>query len=279
MAQTVIYTSMKQSALSIAAVLTAITAVPSLAQGRFDDVVKTEVIQGWDLPDGRRLAAIRLSLAPGWKTYWRAPGDAGIPPHFDWSRARNIGAVSLTWPTPDVHTQNGMRSIGYTDQVVIPMHITPSKPGKPMRLRTTLSMGVCSDVCIPHQVSINTLLDSPDLTPTPAIVAALADVPYSEAEAEVQAATCQLRPTEHGMQIEARVTLPHTGGTEVAVIEPGVPGVWVSEAKTSRTGNTVVAVSEMMHADGGAFAIDRSDVRITILGGSYAVDVRGCTAG
>ncbi|WP_299043475.1 protein-disulfide reductase DsbD domain-containing protein [uncultured Tateyamaria sp.] len=270
---------MRQSALSLAAVLATVAAVPSLAQGQFDDVVRTEVLQGWDLPNGQRLAAVRLVLAPGWKTYWRAPGDAGIPPHFDWSRARNVGAVSLTWPTPDVHHQNGMQSIGYTDQVVIPMHLTPAKPGKPMRLRTTLSMGVCADVCIPHQVSIDTLLDSPDLTPTPAIVAALSDVPYSEAEAQVRAATCRVRPTEHGMQIEARVTLPHTGGTEVAVIEPGIPGVWVSEARTSRSGDTVVAVSEMVHADGGAFAIDRSDVRITILGGNYAVDVRGCTAG
>lgn len=270
---------MKTSVLPLAALMVATTAVPTLAQGRFDDVVQTEIIQGWDLPDGRRLAAVRLVLAPGWKTYWRAPGDAGIPPHFDWSGARNIGAVSLTWPTPEIHVQNGLRSIGYTDQVVIPMHITPSDASRPIRLRTTLSMGVCSDVCVPHQVSIDTLLDSPDLTPTPAIVAALADVPYSETEADVQAATCRLRPTEHGMQIEARVTLPHTGGTEVAVIEPGVPGVWVSEAKTTRTGDTVVAVSEMVHSEGGAFAVDRSDVRITILGGNYAVDVRGCTAG
>ncbi|MEL6465624.1 MAG: protein-disulfide reductase DsbD domain-containing protein [Pseudomonadota bacterium] len=270
---------MRQSILSLAAVLAAISAVPVFAQGRFDDVVRTEVLQGWELPDGRRLAAVRLVLAPGWKTYWRAPGDAGIPPHFDWSRARNIGAVSLTWPTPEVHHQNGMQSIGYTDQVVIPMHITPSRAGTPMRLRTTLSMGVCADVCIPHQVTIDELLDSPDLTPTPAIVAALADVPYSEAEAEVRSATCSLRPTERGMQIEARVRLPHTGGTEVAVIEPGVPGVWVSEADTSRQGDTVVAVSDMVHAEGGAFAVNRSDVRITILGGNYAVDVRGCTAG
>ncbi|GGX53457.1 hypothetical protein GCM10007385_21900 [Tateyamaria omphalii] len=270
---------MKQSALPLAAFLAAVTAVPTLAQGRYDDIVQTEVLQGWDLPDGRRLAAVRLVLAPGWKTYWRAPGDAGIPPHFDWSRARNISAVGLNWPTPDVHVQNGMRSIGYTEQVVIPIHITPAKPGKPIRLRTKLSMGVCSDVCIPHEVSIDALLDSPDLSPTPAIVAALADMPYSADEAEVQSATCRLRPTEHGMQIEARIDLPHTGGTEVAVIEPGIPGVWVSEPATTRSGNTIVAVSEMVHAEGGAFAIDRSNVRITILGGNYAVDVQGCTAG
>ena len=78
---------------------------------------------------------------------------------------------------------------------------------------------------------------------------------------------------------EMTAALPHTGGTEVAVIESGVPGVWVSEARTARSGDTVVAVSDMMHSTGGAFAVDRSNVRITILGANYAVDVQGCTAG
>jgi len=263
----------------LAAAVTALSSLPAHAQGQFDDIVRTQVLQGWDLPDGRRVAALRLSLAPGWKTYWRAPGDAGIPPHFDWSRARNLGHVDVTWPTPKVQYQNGMRSIGYTGDVVIPLHVTPGRAGKPVRLRAKLSMGVCADVCLPHSVQIDTLLDSPDPSPTPAIVAALANTPFDAGEAGVRAATCSVRPSDYGMQIEARVTLPHTGGTEVAVIEPGIPGVWVSEAATSRQGDTVVAISDMVHPEGGAFAIDRSDVRITILGGNYAVDVQGCTAG
>ncbi|WP_299165014.1 protein-disulfide reductase DsbD domain-containing protein [uncultured Tateyamaria sp.] len=247
------------------------------AQSGFDDVVQAEVLQGWDLPDGRRVAALRLTLAPGWKTYWRAPGDAGIPPHFDWGRARNLQNVSVTWPTPNVYVEYGLRSIGYTGQVVIPVYVTPARAGKPVRLRSTMSLGVCAEVCLPHQIEFDTLLDAPDASPTPAIVAALADVPYSASEAGVSAATCTLRPTDRGMQIEARVTLPDTGGREVAVIEPGVPGVWVSEAKTTRRGGTVTAVSEMVHQKGGAFGVDRSNVRITILGGDYAVDIKGCT--
>lgn len=254
-------------------------APPALAGDPFADVISAEVLQGWDLPDGRRVAGLRLRLADGWKTYWRAPGDAGIPPQFDWSRARNIASAALTWPTPGVYEQNGMRSIGYTGDVVIPIHLTPRTAGRAMRMRVDVSIGICAEVCLPHEINIDTLLDAPEARPTPAIVAALADTPYAADEAGVRSATCALRPTEHGMQIEARVQLPHTGGREVAVIEPGVPGVWVSEAKTQRTGNTVVAVSEMMAADGAPFGLDRSDVRITILGGDYAVDIRGCTAG
>ncbi|MEM6372099.1 MAG: protein-disulfide reductase DsbD domain-containing protein [Pseudomonadota bacterium] len=253
--------------------------LPGAAQDGFVDPVTADVLQGWDLPDGRRLAALRLVLAPGWKTYWRAPGDAGIPPAFDWSRARNLGAVAITWPTPSVFDQNGMRSIGYDGQLIIPLHLTPSRDGAPVRLRGRMALGVCADICIPHEITFDTLLDTPDNSPTPAIVAALSDVPYSAAEADVRGATCRLSPTDMGMQIEAHVTLPSTGAREVAVIETGTPGLWISESRTERRGNTLIAISDMIHPDGGAFGIDRSDVRITILGGDYAVDVKGCSAG
>lgn len=265
-------------ATAAAALLTS-TALPAHAQDLYDDPVEYEVLQGWDLPDGSRVAALRLTLEPGWKTYWRTPGDAGIPPQFDWSLAHNLGNVDITWPTPSIYVDNGLRSIGYSGQVVIPLHITPERAGKPVRLRGTMALGVCSDICIPHEIDLDTVLDAPDSGPTPAIVAAMADVPYSASEAEVRAATCTLRPTEQGMQIEARVTLPHTGGTELAVIETGTPGLWISEARTTRQGDTLTATSDLIHASGEAFGIDRSDVRITILGGDYAVDVQGCTAG
>lgn len=264
---------------TLATIAAAFTALPAQAQNAYANPVTSEVLQGWDLPDGRRVAALRLTLAPGWKTYWRSPGDAGIPPSFDWSLARNLKSVAITWPTPSVYVDNGMRSIGYSGQLVIPLHVTSARAGKPVRLRGTMALGVCADVCIPHEIDFDTMLDAPDTSPTPAIVAALADVPYSASEAKVASATCRLRPLDDGMEIEAHVTLPNTGGNEVAVIETGTPDLWISEARTTRKGNTLIAVSEMMHANGGAFGIDRSDVRITILGGNYAVDVKGCTAG
>ncbi|MEM6760403.1 MAG: protein-disulfide reductase DsbD domain-containing protein [Pseudomonadota bacterium] len=255
------------------------TALPAWSQAMPDPVVRAEALSGWNLPDGRRVAALRLTLAPGWKTYWRAPGDAGIPPHFDWSRAGNIEDVQISWPTPHVFADNGMRSVGYSGEVVLPLHITPKRSDRPMRLRTTVSMGVCADICIPYQLEVNAELAPPASSPPPAIVAALADMPYSAGEAGVTGATCVIAPSDHGMQVTARITLPHTGGTEAAVIEAGNPAIWVSEPATQRYGDTLTATSEMMHPSGGPFSVDRSAIRITVLGGNYAVDIRGCTAG
>lgn len=238
--------------------------------------VEAEVLSGWTLPDGRRMAGLRLNLAPGWKTYWRVPGEAGVPPRFDWRGARNVGSVSVTWPTPQIFYEYGMRSYGFKESFVLPLVIAPADGTADMHLKGTMHLGMCADVCVPYTLQIDTPLAPPAAKPTPAIVAALAARPYSADEGEVRAATCSVTPTTDGMQVEARITLPHTGGNEVTVIEPGLPDIWTGEARTTREGDRLVAVSEMMHLDGDRFSVDRSRIRITVIGSSHAVDIQGC---
>lgn len=257
--------------------LTASFTTPVLASD--PDPVSIEVLQGWQLPDGRRVAALHLTLADGWKTYWRAPGDSGIPPHFSWSGARNIGEMDITWPQPKVFHDGGSRSIGYKGQLVIPLHIIPKRGGAPIRLKGEMDIGICSDVCAPYTLKFDDVLEAVGSTPTPSIASAMASAPFSAREAGVRSATCRITPTANGMQIEARVTMPSAGATEEAVIEAGQDAIWVSEPKTTRTGGQIVAVSQMYHSQGPAFSVNRSDVRITILGSSHSVDIRGCTAG
>lgn len=256
--------------------LTALMASPVLAQDDFDMPVTAELLPGWIRQDGTRMAAVHLDLDPGWKTYWRAPGDAGIPPSFDWSRSRNLQSVAISWPRPIVFEENGMRSIGYADSLTIPVALTPRAAGDPLRVRLTMDIGICSDICIPHRLEFDELVDGQETRPTPAIAAALAQGPYSAREAGVTSATCHVAPTADGLRIEARISMPHAGGTEVVVIEPGLADVWVSEADTRRSGGEVIAVSEMIHTTGGPLALDRSQIRMTVLGSNHAVDVRGC---
>lgn len=237
------------------------------------------MIEGWQQPDGSRVAAVRLTLAPGWKTYWRAPGDAGIPPSFDWKGSRNLGAVAVNWPTPQVFDQNGMRSVGYADQLILPLSIAPRRPGQPVDVDLTLDIGVCHDICVPEKLRISGTLETSGGTPVPAIAAALAERPYTASEAGATSATCAIRPTDDGLQITATLKLPSTGGREHVVIEAGRADVWVSEATTARTGQTLTAQAEMVPSGHSPLSIDRSAVRFTVLGASYGVDIRGCTAG
>lgn len=248
------------------------------AQSRLDDLVQIDVLDGGVTARGTYMTALRLTLTEGWKTYWRAPGDAGIPPQFNWRGSRNVGDVRVIWPTPHVFDQNGMQSIGYYDQLVLPVEITPTKAGQPVRLRGKMDIGICKDVCIPSTLSFNHQLDA-TAQRNPAIVAALAQRPYSESEAGVRAATCQIAPSKYGMRLTARITMPSAGGTEVAVIEPGNPQIWASETETHRDGNQLIASSELVHVDQSSFALNRSDIRITVLGKTHAVDILGCTPG
>ena len=254
-------------------------ALPAAAQQGFESPVEASVLHGWVNSDGTRTAALHLELAPGWKTYWRAPGDAGIPPRFDWRGSSNVGTVAITWPTPSVFDQNGMRSVGYEDVLTIPLRIEPRTPGEPVRLRAKMELGVCADVCIPHELEFDTVIDNAETKPVPAIAAALAQRPYSASEAGVSSATCAISPTAEGLRIEAQVTMPSAGGKEYVVIEPGEGDIWVSEASTQRSGNRLTAVSELIELNGGTIALDRSAVRITVLGASHAVDIKGCDAG
>lgn len=272
-----IYEDMKCSISSALALCAALISNPVTA-GELDNVVQIDILDGGMTSRGTYLGAIRLTLSDGWKTYWRAPGDAGIPPRFDWRGSRNVGELSITWPAPEVFEQSGLRTIGYSNQMVLPVEITPTKGDRPVRLRGQMDIGVCREVCIPENLSFDHTLDQ-SAGRNPVIAAALAQRPYSAKEAGVKAATCRLSPTQDGMQIEARITMPSAGGQEMAVIEPGDPNLWTSAAQTSRQGNTLIASSEIIANNGGAFALDRSEVRITVLGGSHTVDIHGCTPG
>ena len=100
--------TLKRAAIGLAA-LVLFAAAGAGAQGIFDDAgppkAEARLVAGWEEAAGRRLAGLVVDLAPGWKTYWRKPGEAGIPPTLDWSGAENLAGGEVLWPAPVVfHT-------------------------------------------------------------------------------------------------------------------------------------------------------------------------------
>ncbi len=246
----------------------AIPALASPASAQSEDVARVTVLPGWITAQGTHMAALRIDLLPGWKTYWRAPGDAGIPPMITVTGG-GVKNVAFHWPTPQVFDQNGMRSIGYHDVLVLPVEVSGTAP---LRLTGTLDIGVCLEICVPAQLTFDApLTDGPR---DPAIVGALLNQPQTGGHA-----TCRVTPTADGLQLNAILTLPYTGIEEALVIEAGDPHIWVSEPMITRRGDTVTASAEMVRGAGGAFAFDRSAVRFTVLGQDRALEVQGCAAG
>lgn len=264
----------------LSAALSCLTlALPATAQDGIGTPLQGDLLTGWQQSDGRRVAAIRLRMAPGWKTYWRSPGDAGIPPEFDWSASENLRDVQITWPAPKVFDQGGVNSIGYAREVILPLTITPRSPGAPVTLDTSIDLGVCSDICLPQTIHLRAVLDTNNSKPTPAIAAAFAARPFSGAEAGLKSTECSLRPTARGLAIETQLALPSAGGKETVVIEPGNPNMWMSATESQRSGDTLVASGEMIAENGAALALDRSAIRITVIGQNHSVEITGCTSG
>lgn len=268
---------MIKAVLSSLAFFLALSPASVPAQTSLSDVVRIEVLDGGRTESGTYLAALRLTLEDGWKTYWRAPGEAGIPPQFSWAGSKNVGKAAITWPTPHVFDLNGMRTIGYKTQLILPIEITPKRADKAVTLRGEMQLGLCREICIPAELDFDQALDA-GAGRNPAIAAALAARPYSASEAGVTQVSCRLEPAEDGLKVTANITMPPAGGEEFAVIEPGTPDLWASEAQVSRSGGTLTVASDIIKPGGGAYALNRSALRITVLGQNHAVDIRGCSA-
>jgi len=122
-------------------------------------------------------AGIELKLQPGWHTYWRYPGDAGVPPHFDFSASQNVADVTVLWPAPHKITEQGMTAIGYVGNVIWPLAIVPQERGKPVTLRLKLDYAVCEKLCVPAEGKAELALGGAPAGADAALARAQAQVP------------------------------------------------------------------------------------------------------
>ena len=243
-------------------------ASPSLAQMP-DQLATAEIVPGWR--DGNtHVAGLTIKLAPGWKTYWRAPGDAGIPPSFNWSGSSNVAGVSVQFPVPRVFDQNGMQSIGYDETVTFPLRIATRDAAAPIRLQGEIDIGVCEEICVPVRLNVRANLPVGGVR-GPALAATLEDRPASGGPLE-----CEIAPISDGLRLSAEASVPSMGRGMVAVIETRNPEVWVSAPVLKRNGDRIRAEVEMVAPTAKPFALARSDVRMTVIAGGRAVEMLGC---
>lgn len=123
-------------------------------------------------------AGVEIQLDPGWHTYWRYPGDSGVPPTFDFAGSENVKSVTVLWPAPKRFTDGaGGHFIGYLDDVVFPLRIAAEDATKPSSLHLKLSYAFCREVCYPAEADLSLTLTGKGGPEEPALVAAEARVP------------------------------------------------------------------------------------------------------
>lgn len=260
--------SMTRPVLPLAALLAAWPALAPAADLP-PGLVEAELLPPYTTEAGNLMTALRLDLAPEWKTYWRSPGDSGVPPQFDWTGATNLGRATPHWPRPEVIDSAGERTLGYHEALVLPIELTPAAPGEPVAGNLQVELGLCLNVCVPAQLSL--ALPPATDTPDPRTVAALAEMPQ-----KVEAAlNCDLTEIADGVQVAASVERTGDEGT-AAALELASPEVWVSAPELTAGDGRLTAVADFVPPSAKPFPLDPSEVRLTLIGPEGAVEYQGC---
>lgn len=97
---------------------------------------------------------LQFRLKPGWKIYWRSPGDAGFPPIINWAGSENFAAAEMMWPAPTRFSVLGLETLGYKDEVVFPIAAKLFEPGKPVAFKARLRFLTCDDICVPYEANL-----------------------------------------------------------------------------------------------------------------------------
>jgi DsbC/DsbD-like thiol-disulfide interchange protein len=128
---------------------------------------------------GKTFAGVEIELKPGWKTYWRTPGDSGgLPPNFTWKASSNLLSSVVLYPAPKRLKDAAGDAIGYADHVVFPVRIVAADSVRPVELVLELEYGICKDICVPVEVRLELTVPAGVPGPLPAGLAdALDQVP------------------------------------------------------------------------------------------------------
>ncbi|MBX3505130.1 MAG: hypothetical protein KF895_06585 [Parvibaculum sp.] len=224
-----------------AALLAAVFLVFQAAPAAAEPVTELRLISSVEKHDGTDfLAGVEVGLAPGWKTYWRRPGDSGLAPEFDWSASENVALVELRWPAPERFDEAGDITFGYKQGVVWPLRVIPEEAGKPVVLRLAMSYGICADMCIPREGTLALAVlagEESAETPEAAMLrAALARVPVALEETD----RVELAWRENSAPVlEVRLKDCSRNCTPPVLILDGPRNVWFGTPSVSREGDTI----------------------------------------
>lgn len=106
-------------------------------------------------PDGTRDGALVIEPQPGWVTYWKEPGDVGIPPSLTTPKGAAYAVTRVEFPVPKLLNAGGMRDVGYDAPVTLPFRLSGTEDGTPVTLHVFI--GVCLNICIPFQADLTVM--------------------------------------------------------------------------------------------------------------------------
>jgi DsbC/DsbD-like thiol-disulfide interchange protein len=219
-------------------------------------------------------AGIEVKLRPGWKTYWRYPGDSGVPPHFDFSGSENLKKADVLYPAPHRFADETGQSLGYKDTVIFPVVVSPQQAGKPVRLRVKVDYAVCEKLCVPVEGRAELTLVTGDSRHNPALTTAEARVPKHVTAAQLGLTVTR---TNVGAKPTVTVDLGAPAGKSVELFVEGPTPQWAlpipKPAKSAPPGRAQFSF-ELDGLPPGVDPKSPTDLIFTVVTGDRAVEVK-----
>ena len=235
-----------------------------------------DIIRGWRQSDDIHIAAINIKLEDGWKTYWRVPGIGGIAPILNWEKSKNIKNISQIWPTPNIYNEYGLQTIGYKDELLLPLQIQPIDKKQPIHLSITIDFGICSDVCVPIQTSVEEKLPERTSFGKKNILDTLEKTILSGNKSLFKIVKCNIIPIKDGFEVNAFFEgLTSFDKDTLGVVEyPVKQNGWINQKASSVSGNQLNIHATVYNKS--IHFIDRSDLTLTIFTKNKAFEFGGC---
>jgi DsbC/DsbD-like thiol-disulfide interchange protein len=161
------------------------------------------------------MGGVEIQLQPGWKTYWRTPGDSGVPPRFDFAKSTNVDSVTPLYPAPKAFDDGaGGISYGYVKHVIVPLRIVPKNPNEPVHLRASISYAVCEKLCLPVEAEAELAFTSAASALDSVVATALNKVPKPVGTSEATAIAVRSFVRE-GDRVTVDVASQNPGGLQL----------------------------------------------------------------
>lgn len=181
-------------------------------------------------------AGAEIRLKEGWHTYWRYPGDAGVPPQFSFAGSHNVKQVDVSWPAPKRMVDSGGTSIGYSVGVIFPLRIVPQEAGTPVTLRLRLHYAICEKLCVPAEARSELTLASGRASQDAALTAAEGRVPKRLALGEGGDLSIRALRRERDAAGKERAVVDVAGPAGVDLFVEGPSQAWTPPVPTAVDG-------------------------------------------
>ena len=262
----------------VACSLAAILSVPAHAadESPWSEDIRSAIrlIAGANTNADTLRAGIEIKLRPGWKTYWRYPGDSGVPPQFDFSGSENLKNAKVLFPAPRLFSDETGQSLGYKDRVILPLVISPQQPGKPVRLRLKADYAVCEKLCVPAEGRAELTLAAGNSAQNSALTAAETRVPKQMTAAQAGLTAYRIKG---GQKPAVAVELAKPVSQPVELFVEGPTSQWAlpipKPSRDAPAGRTQFRF-ELDGLPPGTNPAGQLDLTFTVVTGERAVEVK-----